>query len=254
MKRLITHGLVILMATLLFGCSTNAPLRTLYYQADNPTRGKNMIIFLRGRGGSHEDFADEGFVEAVRERLMPVDMAAPNAHFGYYMGETLIPRLKEDVIEPARRDGYEHFWLVGVSMGGLGALLYAREHPDDVAGVYVISPFLGWPSILNEINETGGLMNWDPGPYDADKDWQRMFWHWLQQGAAGSRELPLLYLGYGTEDPYLTGQALLATILPADRVFAIPGNHTAKTMRELWLIFLDQDGFYLDRQSTVKTP
>ncbi|MBE0582418.1 MAG: alpha/beta hydrolase [Desulfofustis sp.] len=247
MKRLITHGLVVLMATLLFGCSTNAPLRTLYYQADQPPRTKNMIIFLRGRGGSHEDFAAEGFVEAVRVRRLPADMAAPNAHFGYYLGETLIPRLKEDVIEPARRDGYEQFWLVGVSMGGLGALLYAREHPEDVAGVYIISPFLGWSGILKEIEEAGGLRSWEPGPYDPDQDWQRMLWHWLQQGAAGQQELPLLYLGYGTDDPYLAGQSLLAAILPTDRVFAIPGDHTAKTMEELWRIFLDRDGLNFER-------
>lgn len=241
MKRLIIHFLAMLAAATLFGCSTNAPLRTLYYQTDNPPRNKTMVIFLRGRGGSHEDFVDEGFVDAVRERRLPVDMAAPNAHFGYYMGETLIPRLKEDLIEPAKRAGYEHFWLVGVSMGGLGALLYAREYPGDVAGVYVISPFLSWSGILDEINEAGGVRNWEPGSYDPDADWQRMLWHWLQQGAAGTRELPLLYLGYGTEDPYLAGQILLATILPADRVFAIPGNHTAKTMRELWLMFLDSE-------------
>ncbi|MCB2215234.1 alpha/beta fold hydrolase [Desulfofustis glycolicus] len=247
MKWLTTHGLLIFLAATLCGCSTNAPLRTLYYQAENPSRGKTMVIFLRGRGGSHEDFADEGFVDAVRERRLPVDMVAPNAHFGYYMGETLIPRLKEDVIGPARRDGYEQFWLVGVSMGGLGALLYAREHPDDVSGVCVISPFLGWSSILNEINEAGGIRSWEPGSYDSDKDWQRMLWHWLQQGAAGNQELPLLYLGYGTEDPYLKGQTLLATILPADRVFAIPGNHTAKTMKEVWLHFLDQGILDADR-------
>jgi pimeloyl-ACP methyl ester carboxylesterase len=248
MIRLLTRIPVVLMTALLFGCSTNAPLRTLYYQADNPSHGKKtMIIFLRGRGGSHEDFADEGFVEAVRERNLPVDMVAPNAHFGYYMGETLIPRLKEDVIEPARREGYEHFWLVGVSMGGLGALLYAREHPDDVSGVYIISPFLGWSKIFKEINEAKGLRNWEPGVYNPDKDWQRMLWHWLQQGGTGGHKLPLLYLGYGTEDPYLAGQTLLATILPGDRVFAIPGNHTAKTMKELWFIFLDQDVLRTDR-------
>lgn len=247
MIRLLIQIPVVLMTALFFGCSTNAPLRTLYYQADSPSHGKTMIIFLRGRGGSHQDFADEGFVEAVRERHLPVDMVAPNAHFGYYMGETLIPRLKEDVIEPARREGYEHFWLVGVSMGGLGALLYAREHPDDVSGVYVISPFLGWSKILNEINEASGLRSWEPGLYNPDKDWQRMLWHWLQQGATGGHKLPLLYLGYGTEDPYLAGQTLLATILPGDRVFAIPGNHTARTMKELWLIFLDQDALRADQ-------
>lgn len=122
----------ILMTLTISGCSTNAPLQSLYYPAEESISQENMIVFLRGRGGSHEDFSNKGFVDAIKTRKLPYDMIAPNAHFGYYMGETLVERLKVDIIDPARARGYEKIWLVGASMGGLGALIYSRYHPEDV--------------------------------------------------------------------------------------------------------------------------
>jgi pimeloyl-ACP methyl ester carboxylesterase len=168
-------------------------------------------------------------------------MIAPNAHPGYYFGETLVPRLKADIIEPASAKGYETFWLIGFSMGGLGALMYAREHPEDVAGVCVISPFLGYDKIVREISDAGGVRQWDPGEYNPDKDWQRMFWHWLKKGAEGEHAFPRLYLGYGAEDSFATAHGLLADLLPRDHVFIVSGGHTPKTMKKVWHIFLEKD-------------
>jgi hypothetical protein len=71
---------------------------------------KNLIVFLRGRGGSYEDFVDKGFVDAISDRKLPYDMIVPNAHFGYYFGETLVGRLKAGIIDPARAEGYEEIW------------------------------------------------------------------------------------------------------------------------------------------------
>jgi len=48
-------------------------------------------------------------------------------------------------------------------MGGLGALMYLRAHPEDIAGVCLISPFLGYPGIISEISAAGGLTAWIPG-------------------------------------------------------------------------------------------
>ena len=241
MKISLTGFALVLAISLLFSCSTNAPLKTLYYKTDKYTTQKSMLIFLRGRGGSHEDFASEGLINDIIIRKLPFDVAAPNAHFGYYIGRTLIPRLKNDVIEPARAKGYERFWLVGFSMGGLGALLYTRQYPEDVAGVCVISPFLGDVNIIREIRDAGGVRQWDPGEYDPDNDWQRMFWHWLKQQAEGEHPLPRLYLGYGAEDSFATANGLLGDLLPPDHVFTTSGGHTPKTMKKLWHIFLKKD-------------
>jgi pimeloyl-ACP methyl ester carboxylesterase len=232
---------LILVITVILGCYTNAPLKTLYYKTEEHAYQKKMVIFLRGRGGSHKDFASKGFVNEIKTRKLPFDMAAPNAHQGYYFGETLVPRLKADIIEPAKAKGYETFWLVGVSMGGLGALMYARQHPKDVEGVCLISPFLGYDKIIREIADAGGIRKWDPGEYDPNDDWQRMFWHWLKQCSDGEIQMPSIYLGYGTEDTFATAQGLLGDILPGDHVFTTSGGHTPETMKKLWCIFLDKE-------------
>jgi pimeloyl-ACP methyl ester carboxylesterase len=239
-KSLKGFALFFTLSTLL-SCSTNAPLKTLYYKTEENVSQKNMIIFLRGRGGSHEDFASDGLINDVKTRNLPYDMAAPNAHFGYYFGETLVSRLKADIIEPARAKGYETFWLVGFSMGGLGALMYTRQHPEDVEGVCVISPFLGYDKIIREIADAGGVHHWDPGEYDPNNDWQRMFWHWLKQSASSELLFPRLYLGYGTEDSFAAAHGLLGALLPHDHVFTTSGGHTPKTMKKLWRIFLEKD-------------
>lgn len=219
----------------------NAPMDVLIYENPNKAEAnQRMIVFLRGIGGSHHIFEEEGLVDDVRACGLPFDMSAPNAHFGYYGDRNLVARLKEDVIDPARARGCQKIWLVGVSMGGLGALLYLMERPEDIAGVYLISPFLGTQVILDEIETAGGVREWEPGPYIAEEDWQRMLWHWLKTTIADHPD-KIVYLGYGTDDPYKRGQQLLATLLPSNHVYAIDGAHDYQTMKDLWKIFLAND-------------
>lgn len=225
----------------LSSCSTNAPLESLYYNAEESKSQRSLIIFLRGRGGSHKDFATEGFIDSVKKRNLPYDMVAPNAHFGYYFGETLVERLKSDLIEPAKEKGYENIFLVGASMGGLGAIIYSRYYPEDVTGVYVISPFLGYKKIIGEIVDSGGLQQWQPGTYDPDDDWQRMVWDWLKTNTDKQQQNPKIYLGYGTEDTYLQSQEIFGDALPSDYVITTAGGHTPKTMKLLWDMFLNKE-------------
>lgn len=228
-----------LLSILLCGCFGNSPLKTLNYSSASLTQ-KNLIVFLRGLGGNNHDFGREGFVESVKQRNLPFDMTAPNAHFGYYFSQTLAKRLAADIITPAKIKGYENIWLVGVSMGGLGSLMYAKDYPNEIAGIYLIAPFLGYEGIIDEITAAGGIDQWQPGDYDPSEDWQRMFWHWLQQCAAGEKPLPNIYLGFGLQDDFNTAHKLLSTLLPADHIFSIAGGHDNKTMNKLWQIFLEQ--------------
>ena len=230
----------VLMILLYCGCATNAPLDTLYYKTDETAQTKNMLVLLRGRAGNHEIFEKEGMIEDIKAGKLPFDIAAPDAHFGYYMGRTLVPRLREDVIQPAKAKGYDKFWFVGFSMGGLGALMYTREFPDEVAGVCVVSPFLGYRSIIDEIEDAGGLLQWDPGEFDPQKDWQRMFWDWLKRSADDPQLMGKVYLGYGTKDPFIKAHRLFEAILPDSHVFTAEGGHTPETMKAIWHEFLDE--------------
>ncbi len=234
--------LLFLASSLLFsGCTyfANQPLDILYYTGD-ATSHKNLVVFVRGLGGSHRSFAEEGMVEATWQRDIDVDMVAPNSHFAYYSERTLIKRLRQDVILPARRKGYQNIWLVGPSMGGLGSLLYIKAHPEEITGIYLINPFLGYDGIINEIRAQGGLQQWQPGDYSPDKDWQRMLWHWIKTEVA-VQKTPPVYLGFGNADTYVEAQKLLATALPADHIIRVEGGHDYKTFKILWLQFLSGD-------------
>jgi len=235
--------LILAAATMLpTGCSwfAKAPMDVLYYPAvaDEDQPRKNLFIFMRGIGGSNSSFKKEGLVDDVRALNLPFDMAAPNAHLGYYTGRTLIVRLKEDVIDPARRQGKDDIWLAGFSMGGLGSLLYLREHPDDVQGVCLVAPYLGDPPIIEEIRAAGGVRSWSPGNYDPDDDYQRMLWHWIKDNVSGNSPVPI-FLGYGTDDRLAPGCALLAEVLPEDHVAQISGGHDYPTFKALWKRFLE---------------
>lgn len=226
--------MLLLASVLLSGCASTgyAPLQSLSYPRDEIERQPNLLVLIRGLGADHTIFAKEGLVEEIRDLGLPFDVIAPNAHFGYYLAETFVQRLKEDVIEPARRQGYEKIWLAGFSMGGLGALIYLRSHPEDIDGVLLTSPFLGWPGIHSEIQQAGGLSAWLPNESDP-KDWQRMIWSWISQQDFKS-QVPI-WLAYGEND-ILTraGPPLLASVLPASRVFTSPGNHTVATIKTLF--------------------
>lgn len=217
------------------------PMDVLTYEnPDKQVKNKRLLVFMRGIGGSHHSFEEEGLVADVWACGLPFDIACPNAHFGYYGDRNLVLRLKEDVIDPARARGYQKIWLVGISMGGLGALLYLMERPEDIAGVYLISPFLGTQFFLEEIEAAGGVRQWNPGPHKAEEDWQRMLWHWMKTTIADHPD-KVVYLGYGANDPYKKGHQLLATLLPPARVNVIDGGHDYQTFKTLWKIFLAND-------------
>ena len=239
---------VLLPVMLLTGCfgPCKVPLEVLKYES-TIERNKNLIVFLRGMGGTlncifdgHECFEKVGFVEAVRMRGLPYDMIAPNAHFGYYNDRSLMVRLKEDVIKPAKAMNYEKIWLVGTSMGGLGSVLYLKEYPKDIDGVLLLGPFLGDKLIIDEIYSAGGLEQWEPGDYDEEDDWQRMLWHWLKEYNRHGSDHPTIYLGIGTEDIYYQAQKLLASSLFSENVIEVSGKHRFSTFKCIWDIFLDR--------------
>ena len=168
-------------------------------------------------------------------------MVAPNAHFGYYRDRTLDERLTEDVIRPAKAEGYEKIWLVGASMGALGSIFYLKQRPEHVNGILLIGPYLGDADIIEEISAAGGLRRWNPGPYDEEKDWQRGVWDFLKQCCANPAARAPIYLGLGRKDRYSDAQKLLAQELPEDRVIRVDGGHDAATFKKIWQIFLDRE-------------
>ncbi len=230
---------VTVFAVLLAGCvaAPTVPIPSLGYQSDPAQRQRNLLVLLRGMGADNSIFDKEGIVAEIRNRRLPFDVIAPDTHLGYYQSNTLEARLKQDIIDPARRQGYERIWLAGFSLGGLGSLLYVRSHPDDIDGVLLCSPFVGGSSIHQEIRLAGGVSAW-PVSADDVASADRGLWRWIKTHDRNTT--PPIWLGYGDSDRVVAeGPPLLASVLPAERVFTVPGNHNVATMKAIFLRHLD---------------
>ena len=107
-----------------------AILATLAYTAAIPSAV--LVIFLPGIGDLAEDFESRGFIEALMQSPLRADAMAVDAHYGYYGRRTLLERLAQDVVLPAR-SRYREVWLVGISVGG----------PDHIGRALLLAPYLG---------------------------------------------------------------------------------------------------------------
>lgn len=239
----------IALGALLGGCTpfTQAPtpLRSIEY-ASTAAPAKCLFVLLPGAGDRAETFEQRGFVEELRSRSLSIDIRATDATFGYYMKGTILERLTTDVIAPAKARGYQQIWLAGPSMGGFGALFYARAHTADVTGVLAIAPFLGDKELIAEITAAGGLKNWR-APARVEKmnrdNYQREIWRWLQAATQGKEAAPLIFAGYGTSDGLSSADALLTAELPPARVLLTTGKHEWPAWRRVLQGFLDSPDF-----------
>jgi pimeloyl-ACP methyl ester carboxylesterase len=206
--------------------SPTPPMRVLPRIRYGPDSADGVVIFLPGFGAPVSRFERWGFVEAIREHTR-YDVLLADAHFGFYRTLTLVPRLRDDVVAWAQAAGYREIWLVGASMGGLGALVYASERSEDLAGVIVLGPFLGPSALVQEIAEAGGLPHWVPSLERADGPVERAMrsaWDWVRNGASTPGRPPV-FLVFGTGDPSVRAHRLLARALPPTHVICGAGGH-----------------------------
>jgi len=206
-----------------------APIPSTYYSTSPVAQGKALLLLLPGRSDTAADFEKQGFVEIARKSGAPVDLVAVDARIGYYIGKTLGQRVAEDVVVPARARGYRSFWLSGVSMGGIGALIYAQQHPNEVDGVLAIAPFLGDEDVIREIEQAGGLSKWKTVGKAKPGDYQRELWLWLgrclPRAQAPAQGCPRIFLGFGQSDRFVRAHRLLAAELPPNQVIEVPDGH-----------------------------
>lgn len=192
-----------------------------------------LVVMLPGAYSRPEEFVAEGYLGALRESRAAADAVVADAHLGYFRNRSVFDRLQADVIGPARAQGYR-VWLVGISLGGFGALGHAMRHPADIEGVVALAPYVGERALLREIAEAGGPAAWHarppPEPAEGD-DPGRALWRYWAAPPAGA---PPLYLGFGREDRLVEGHRLLARTLAPDRVTEVPGGHDWPPWRALW--------------------
>jgi S-formylglutathione hydrolase FrmB len=192
-----------------------------------------LLVFLPGLGDVVDDYEIYGFIDAVRGRGIIADMAVADMHLGYYLKRTAAERLRQDVILPAQQCGYQEIDLIGISLGGLGALYYSLHCPNDIAQVFLLAPYLGERRLIDNIYRAGGLMKWQPADVAAN-DYSTKLWLGLKDYRGDHPGYPSLYLGYGLQDKFAAANQLLAQQIPAHHVDKVSGKHDWPTWIRLW--------------------
>jgi S-formylglutathione hydrolase FrmB len=165
-------------------------------------------------------------VAALKRSAPDYDIVAADAHFGYYRKRSLIERLDHDVMAPLRNAGYRELWLVGASMGGHGAVAYARVHPERVAGLLLFAPYMGPRDVVAEVKRAGGLCKYRaPAKYVDDQEgFARANFGFLQTRICERHDLSV-WLAVGDSDKLLAADQVVGQALEPARFLTLPGGH-----------------------------
>ena len=262
-RRRLLLGASALAATCTLGaCSLLVPpvlprMDTLHLPGPCPGRSDTLVVMLPGAYSRPPEFVEAGFPQALRERGGNADVLIVDSHLGYFSDRSVLRRLRDEVVQPARAQGYRRVWLVGISLGGLGALGYAVRHGSEIDGVLALAPYLGPRRLTQEIDDAGGPRAWLAAGLDAsapgtEDELDRELWrtfagptaglHGLKglEGLPGLPGLPPVYLGHGLDDRFADAHRRFAELLAPQHVYTAPGGHDWPVWRALWLDWLGQ--------------
>lgn len=225
-------------------------MHSVYLPASCSPAANTLLVMLPGAYDAPKDFLEQGFIDHIKTRQLSVDIVLLDAHIGYYTNQDIIEQLANEVIEPAKKQGYQTIWLVGISLGGYGSLLYSMRGAQGVDGIFIMAPFMGSRHLPAQIAKAGGLLKWTPElapltdkigdglashPIDIDDE----LWVWLKSYSTAASPSPVIYLGYGEQDRFVASNRLLGAVLPAQQVITVDGGHTWGPWLSLWALFLD---------------
>jgi pimeloyl-ACP methyl ester carboxylesterase len=223
----------------------------LRYRAPEGIENRLLLVMLPGVGIEAAEFFAHGMVGAVqahgREQNLAIDVAALRPALELYLDGAIGPALHRTIIEPARRQGYARIWLLGISLGGMGALHYAAEHAAEIEGLILLAPFLGTRGTVAELARAGGLHRWNAAQSVAT-DLERRTLLWLRDLSDRKPRAPALYLGYAQDDRFAPGHRLLADLLPEEHVVTAEGGHDWESWARLWRLLLARSPFSVQQQ------
>ena len=219
--------LVILMSLAPAGCflfrETKVPMPARVLA--DPPDARALVVLLPGIKDRPRSFARHDFARPLahtRARIVAAD-----SHYGYFEEHSVVERLRQDVVDRHAPPGAPVV-MVGVSLGGLGSLLYwCDTHDRRIDTLVLLSPYLGDAEIIEQIRATG-VDQWQPA---ADTpDLERRVWTCL-----ANWDGPRLLLGYGDHEEMAPAHRLLASRLPDDQVHVLAGgDHSWQTWAQLW--------------------
>lgn len=221
--------LLLLALILLGGCSAagnvRMPIPVLLVHAPQPAH--RVVVMLPGRGDDLAGLQHHDVARIIQQAWPDADVMLTGLSMPYYTGGVAVKRLHDEVIAPLRAHGYRQIWLAGISLGGLGSLLYDQAHPDQIDGMLLMSPYLGDRAIQQEIHAAGGLAQWQPGPRQpiGPASYQRELWRYLKHWSGDPGRTRTVWLAYGASERFRAAIELASPGLPANHLLMLPGKH-----------------------------
>lgn len=209
-------------------------MRTILRSAGDQKDPPLSLVLLSGTYSEPEDFVREGFPAAVSEHGIEAEIVMAEMRAAWFADGSVVHRIHESAIAPARARGRSRIWLAGISLGGLAALSYAARHEAEIAGIVLISPYPATRDVLREMEAAGGPGRWKP-VIPPQGDLEREAWLWLA-GTGDAR--PPVHCYFATGDRFAPGQRRMAATLSPERVREMPGGHDWSAWRALWAEFL----------------
>ena len=235
MPKLTIFLALLMLVSLASGCAffrpAEVPIASEYYhyQPSNST----LIVLLHGRGGAATNFARYGAVEQIASCQPKANILGVDSHFGYYRERIIEERLREDIIKPARDNGTRQVWILGISMGGLGSLVYRQRYPEDIEAVILMAPYLGEWDELGEYVKNPQLARQSGDP-DFVEIWDAL--------TTIPVDNPAITLAFGEDDDNNNQHRWIASLLDDSRVVSGPGAHNWNAWSKLWPEALNRSG------------
>lgn len=199
-----------------------------YPPGHGPGSALALIIALHGYGGDHTHaLADLSLPQALALQvsgapLAPMAMVAADGGGGYWHahpGDNPMAMLVDELIPMCQALGLgrapQRIGVLGISMGGYGALLLAQQHPGLVSAVAAISPAV-WTTF-------GQARSANSAAFTSAADFAA---NDVIAHAAALAGTPVR-IASGRDDPFHPGvQALVAALPPGAEVVVTKGCHT----------------------------
>ena len=214
---------------------------TIIDSAQAAGRAGVVVALLAGTYSEPEDFVREGFPQALRAHGLEAELVMAGIRAAWVADGSIVDRIEQAIVVPARGRGFERIWLGGISLGALAALAYAARHEGVLEGVVLISPYPATREVLDEVDAAGGLERWNPD-IPPQGDIEREAWRWLAHRPASA---PRVYCYFASGDRFAAGQRRIADTLPGECVHELPGGHDWPAWRALWDAFLADRGAML---------
>ena len=228
--RLPTWSFLVLSAGMLAGCfprgDPSQPIPVAGIAA--PQGARRLVVVLPGRADDLAGLRRSGIAQAVQSAWPDADVLLTGLALGWYLEGVAEKRLHDEVIAPARQRGYAQVWLVGASLGGMGAIQFDRAYPGQVSGMVLLAPYLGEDGLVDRIADAGGVAGWQPPPRPAavtPDNFQQELWRHVQDLAREPASARRVWLAYGREDGFARANALLGAALPPSHVLVREGGH-----------------------------